>query len=634
MEPREDLYRGLDKQTKQIRVLVMHAASSSDVDSAITCSLETVNLAMAHPFYALSYVWGPPAPTMPISVEDQTLYIRKNLWQFLHAIRSRFCHRANDTIRLWTDYICIHQGDMQELSDQVSIMGDIYQTADAVYAWLGNNAEQGDDDMKHIETIRQMRHQNRTWIQIFKECKPSFQHIASSPYWTRLWIKQEVILGKDLWFFYGSDIAHWKDMRFAVGSKPEHLRRVPTRHASRNTDEQQSDLSPMTSLLSLRALHSGDASLAELVTRFRQARCHDAKDRIYAMLALTHPDVRAQITVDYDKPFLQVLLENYHHWTGEREAWSSVNEAGARVAIYQFGSFCSQFAQLLPIGDLGLLYNSETLRKAITARGVFAMSGLSQITFVSVLAAMDDSKIQPIAAVDELSSSNSGLVLRIVVGAQNPRHSRLTRDHFVYAMTMPESGDLFGRIGSRMFFFRAREAQKLRLVGNGSEAQTTSLHDSDLRLSTRLLQHPRLWLRRQLPDASFQAIERRPKPAEWARSARRELNDIAIECNGAATVALLSESKSFAATGLDEGRIDQLPGTDVECKNPDVNDAAQASDLWSPYAFGLQHKLLDSCRTCRVWGTSSFNLQRQWPTESVREECECKWRLQPSERTA
>jgi len=101
----------------------------------------------------------------------------------------------NPGIHLWIDAICINQGinqgDVEERNNQISIMGEIYRTAQEVYVWLGI----GDDDtnyaIEHIEGQPQTHFDSH----IFSMC---VEKLFGASYWTRRWVIQEFALAQEL----------------------------------------------------------------------------------------------------------------------------------------------------------------------------------------------------------------------------------------------------------------------------------------------------------------------------------------------------------------------------------------------------------------------------------------------------
>jgi Heterokaryon incompatibility protein (HET) len=109
--------------------------------------LSTFPLDIAPQYYALSYNWGSPFPKRD-EVDDKALdwdnlhkliycnnlpyFTGQNLYDALSEI-SRECPE----IYLWVDSICISQNDLEEKNNQVSLMGNIFASAENVFCWLG-----------------------------------------------------------------------------------------------------------------------------------------------------------------------------------------------------------------------------------------------------------------------------------------------------------------------------------------------------------------------------------------------------------------------------------------------------------------------------------------------------------------
>jgi hypothetical protein len=130
----------------QIRLLHIESRSSQGAD-ALTCTLSTHDLATAPAFTALSYTWGPshrdidklrktPASdTRRINCNGSFGEVGENLYDFLVHCISGF---SQDLLGyLWIDALSINQSDIEERSEQVKLMADIYQTAGGVVIWLG-----------------------------------------------------------------------------------------------------------------------------------------------------------------------------------------------------------------------------------------------------------------------------------------------------------------------------------------------------------------------------------------------------------------------------------------------------------------------------------------------------------------
>jgi hypothetical protein len=105
-----------------------------DADNAIKIQLFIVELGHHPPFEALSYVWGDAKDILPITCNDKTMTVTKNLHDALKRLR------YPDKIRtLWADAICINQGNTRERSHHVAFMDIIYKNADAVFVDMGHD---------------------------------------------------------------------------------------------------------------------------------------------------------------------------------------------------------------------------------------------------------------------------------------------------------------------------------------------------------------------------------------------------------------------------------------------------------------------------------------------------------------
>lgn len=102
----------------------------------VKCRLREISLdqddADCIPFEALSYVWGSSSGRTPIWCDGKLLFVTHNCDLALRRLRRRSSRRI-----VWIDALCINQEDDWERSQQVSIMGSIYGTANRTIVWLG-----------------------------------------------------------------------------------------------------------------------------------------------------------------------------------------------------------------------------------------------------------------------------------------------------------------------------------------------------------------------------------------------------------------------------------------------------------------------------------------------------------------
>jgi hypothetical protein len=123
------MYSELDASRKEMRLLHVHPGAWND---NIDCHLATVSLDDKPKFYAISYVWGDPTITLPITIDGEPLEITQNLRNGLQRLR-----RTDEALVIYADAACINQTDLDERSEQVQLMGEIYHSAVEVFIWLG-----------------------------------------------------------------------------------------------------------------------------------------------------------------------------------------------------------------------------------------------------------------------------------------------------------------------------------------------------------------------------------------------------------------------------------------------------------------------------------------------------------------
>ncbi|KAI7780418.1 hypothetical protein LA080_016037 [Diaporthe eres] len=180
--PTYERYRPLNNGEKEIRVVDLHPAKSTDAPLQLVLRLARLwyylerKLLLALPrhkllflkamavkllgvhssrYDALSYCWGSHSsqdpPSLELSIEGMgerrtiAFAITPNLHAALRQLRLE--HR---TRTLWIDYICINQIDIEEHGQQVALMGEIFESAGSVCIWLGDSSPQIEEDWTQV----------------------------------------------------------------------------------------------------------------------------------------------------------------------------------------------------------------------------------------------------------------------------------------------------------------------------------------------------------------------------------------------------------------------------------------------------------------------------------------------------
>lgn len=133
-----EIYRPLDKSIREIRVLDILRFTGKR-NEVIRCRIRHVSLDSVPkpPYETVSYCWGDPNPCEVIFLDGHDYMVPKNTYLALRRISSLMRVRT-----VWIDAVCINQNDVQERSQQVSMMGAIYSQTKIGLIYLG----EGDND--------------------------------------------------------------------------------------------------------------------------------------------------------------------------------------------------------------------------------------------------------------------------------------------------------------------------------------------------------------------------------------------------------------------------------------------------------------------------------------------------------
>jgi hypothetical protein len=258
----------------EVRFLTLDAGPENH---PIKCHLSSHPLEANLRYEALSYMWGPREPAIPIVINNTPVAVRENLYLALRAIRKK-----DRTRLLWIDALCINQEDIPERNSQVTLMTTIYQKAVQVLVWLGAEVPKL---QKSVTFFYDYYHGSSNSFQIMKRTyMEDIISFLALPYWRRVWIIQEVICARNLEFYYGS----W---------------RIPLKCIDRILDLQEPrqwpvpissiHATPAVMILLQRKQFSSrtEDALTKLTDLFRlsdlcKSECEDVRDKIYSFAGL------------------------------------------------------------------------------------------------------------------------------------------------------------------------------------------------------------------------------------------------------------------------------------------------------------------------------------------------------------
>ncbi|PVH96922.1 HET-domain-containing protein [Periconia macrospinosa] len=283
----------------------------------ISIRLLIAELHNAPEYDALSYVWGNPANTVPISCNGREFQVTPSLYAAFKRIRLTYRPRI-----VWADAICINQSNTKEKSHHVAFMSEVYRRAHKVLICMGRDTEGAAEDVaslvddvtklianyKSIADMPVLEATDALCSDVRWKSMAKFQNL---PWFTRAWVVQEVGLAKDPRVLYGPVEFSYRDlMKVAAWT----MRRAP------NLDTRAG--------VSFYSIHvdwenwmddwRDTATYPEnnIVDLFNQARwlgCSNPRDHIYSLLG--HPLARLEdgtgliMDPDYEKDHMQVWFE-------------------------------------------------------------------------------------------------------------------------------------------------------------------------------------------------------------------------------------------------------------------------------------------------------------------------------------
>ncbi|KAH7088261.1 heterokaryon incompatibility protein-domain-containing protein [Paraphoma chrysanthemicola] len=322
-------YSALPNNSRFVRVLCLerprHVAGWRK--ALIPCaSVIYLPLPTENTISALSYVWGKPEKTHPIILDGCVFWVTENLFAALERLQEQ-----DRILLLWVDAVCINQADLKEKSAQVQQMGKIYRMAKLVLGWIGPATDGSEvamkalayigkacDDMPDGPCLEERR-------QLFEEVLPEdssspgkafptaqVMAIFNRPWWTRIWIVQEVNLAENTYVICGSSSITYRHIRLAFTA----LMELPMINArfnnvlhSRIKGIAIQSCKPRLIESSMDGIASDPIPLATRLIRATGFGATKPVDHIFALIGLTSDMKELGIVADYNKTCSQVYTK-------------------------------------------------------------------------------------------------------------------------------------------------------------------------------------------------------------------------------------------------------------------------------------------------------------------------------------
>lgn len=212
---------GAPKRESPIRLLNLHPGKYNDT------LLGNLIVRDDEEYEALSYAWGVQsvknAPTIGLLQNNKSkqLKITENLASALRHLRHPI-----ETKCFWVDAISINQGDKNEKSHQIPMMGKIYGEAKNVCIWLGEKADTSGPALGHIERVLDLRLLDRLVSENHTADWAALSELMRRDWFSRRWVVQEIAFAREATVHCGDQKIPWSHLADAValfGSRAEEI---------------------------------------------------------------------------------------------------------------------------------------------------------------------------------------------------------------------------------------------------------------------------------------------------------------------------------------------------------------------------------------------------------------------------
>lgn len=243
-------HRSLNLCEKEIRLVQI--VQTHDEAAPVQLRMRHANLSKDLRYNALSYAWGPEHPKFNVYITDEDgaegiFQVRENLFEFFQAARRpsahETCFQSWIDEWIWIDQICINQADGGERCHQVNQMGEVYAATTNTIMWPGLMPPLATvaHEFLHEKTVHRWRELRlnsedlQSILDYTKSHDSSHSRVGDNsglfadstryallrrmsgytllillrkPYWKRLWILQELFLGRNRTLLFWTTETH------------------------------------------------------------------------------------------------------------------------------------------------------------------------------------------------------------------------------------------------------------------------------------------------------------------------------------------------------------------------------------------------------------------------------------------
>lgn len=306
-------------------------------------------------YWAISYVWGAALKPFYFQTCEGKIPITVSLHGALQCIRDR-----EVSTLLWADAICIDQERCLEKSIQIRLMRTIFQSAEGVIAWLG---DEKDNSHRAIETLLQIRMitlRPDVWPDDLPAVPlswagrniPSMTDNAwgdinlffSRDWFRRSWIVQELILASNVMISCGRWTLNWDDFfeavkicRDGIQSEMHHSNPEQGLMLGYSDPAYALGLTRQSRLRFNDVIFGRRYNLLELLDLFAYTKATQERDKLFALLGLASDCHGKAFDPDYESTIDAIVRRYANEFVQRGYAMDLLYRAGASKSY----PFCS-----------------------------------------------------------------------------------------------------------------------------------------------------------------------------------------------------------------------------------------------------------------------------------------------------
>lgn len=320
-----------------IRLLALLPGEGPTLKATIFC----VDLSSSPIYEALSYVWGgmEAKTSYLIEIEGTNMEITPNLYRALQALRMKENSRV-----LWVDSLCINQSDNKDKEIQISMMLEIYMSAQHVVVYLGEPNTGGlalfsflNRNVHEEDSVEKSIEDSGLDKKGIRELLEAYVHFCRLPWWNRIWVQQEYSLSRTHPTFHlGRNFIQastlLRDWNMLQSNVATHL--IPFAGEIKLDLGIQKSWQPLMrqilhvhGVLTLRSAQNR-SEFAHLwlprgVLKKVNLRCTNPRDRIYGMHSFLDPIAQAVFTPNYSES-VETTFHKLATWILAIDGWQQV----------------------------------------------------------------------------------------------------------------------------------------------------------------------------------------------------------------------------------------------------------------------------------------------------------------------